>query len=78
MKQRFKETFKENNDCLAHFKQMQETLGGVEDEIAREKAHVATLEQERKSFRKIIRMALKLARERTSNVASKITGRRKK
>ena len=72
------DSIKAKAEAFSEVKQMQETLGGVEDEIAREKAHVATLEQERKSFRKIIRMALKLARERTSNVASKITGRRKK
>ena len=72
------DSIKAKAEAFSEVKQMQETLGGVEDEIAREKAHVATLEQERKSFRKIIRMALKLARERTSNVANKITGRRRK
>ena len=72
------DTIKAKAEAFSEVKQMQETLRGVEDEIAREQAHVATLEQERKSFRKITRMALKLARERTSNVVRKITGRRKK
>ena len=65
-------------EAFQEVKRTQEILRGVEDDLQQKEVLVATLEGERKSFRKIIRMALKLARERTSNAVKKVTGRREK
>lgn len=62
-------------EAFQEVKRTQEILRGVEDDLQQKEVLVATLEGERKSFRKIIRMALKLARERTSNAVKKVTGR---
>ena len=65
-------------EAFQEVKRTQEILRGVEDDLQQKEVLVATLEGERKSFRKIVRMALKLARERTSNAIKKVTGRREK
>jgi hypothetical protein len=72
------DAIKAKADAFREVKIVQETLQGVEKDLQREALLVATLEGERKSFRKIIRMALELARERTSNAVKKVTGRGKK
>lgn len=64
-------------EAFQEVKKTQEILRGVEVDLQQKEELVATLEGERKSFRKIIRMAIKLARERTSNAFKKVTGRRK-
>ena len=63
-------------EAFQEAKRTQEILRGVEVDLQQKEELVATLEGERKSFRKIIRMAIKLARERTSNPFKKSTGRR--
>ena len=65
-------------EAFQEVKKSQEILRSVEDDLQRKEVLVATLEGERKSFRKIIRMALNLARERTSNAVKKVAGRREK
>lgn len=54
---------------------MKNTLQGVEDDLARQEVLVASLRQERKSFRKIGKMALKLVGERSGKMRDRVVNK---
>lgn len=62
-------------DATSKVNEMKKILRGVEDDLARQEAIVALLHQERKSFRKIGKMAFQLAKQRTSRVRDRIVNK---